>query len=280
MKGRQRGLALISVLLVMSLLLLITGSLLRNHRLLLQGSGQHLQQLQLSQVSRAAESAALLRLQDALQAQAPAIDLSQNWGPGVVGDEAQIEVSVEDLAGRFNLNALLLPGQIDQVTLARWSRLLASLDLPHRPLAQVGALRELSQVRLLPGIDGHWLRQLEPWVALLPVDAVLNINTAPARLLRTLEGVDEGLAKALIQHRMTSPWPSAQAFTADPLLSGTGQSSHGLGVRSRWYRITVHVALGPSRQRLATDVEHDPKTGQLRILQRRLLPLTANEITP
>lgn len=45
MNGRQRGIALISVLLVMSLALLITGGLLRSHHLSLQSSGQQLLQI-------------------------------------------------------------------------------------------------------------------------------------------------------------------------------------------------------------------------------------------
>ena len=47
MNGQQRGMALISVLLVLSLALLITGGLLRSHHLSLQSSGQQLQQIHL-----------------------------------------------------------------------------------------------------------------------------------------------------------------------------------------------------------------------------------------
>ncbi|MNW14465.1 hypothetical protein D3C71_2126950 [compost metagenome] len=61
------------------------------------------------------------------------------------------------------------------------------------------------------------------------------------------------------------------------MLSGLGLSSHGLGIQSRWYRITVQVTQGGRILRLATDVEHDPDTRQLSVLQRRFLPLTANE---
>ena len=65
MNGRQRGIALISVLLVMSLALLITSGLLRSHRLSLQSSGQQLQQLHLRQLGVAGETWALVLLQEA-----------------------------------------------------------------------------------------------------------------------------------------------------------------------------------------------------------------------
>jgi general secretion pathway protein K len=271
---------LISVLLVMSLALLLTAGLLRSHRLMLQGSGQQLHQMHLRQLGLAAQTWALLRLQDAVQEPDQPVDLAQDWTRGFAVEDAHIQVTVEDLAGRFNLNALLMQGQVDQVTLNRWTRLLALLDLAPLQLEQVGALRELSQLRLLPGVDAHVLRQLEPWVALLPTDAALNINSAPALVLCALEGVEAATAEALVRQRSTTPWSSVQAFTQAPLVSGLGLSSHGLGIDSRWYRITVQVAQGQSRLRLSSDVERDPKTRQLNITQRRLLPSNGYEITP
>jgi general secretion pathway protein K len=281
MNGRQRGIALISVLLVMSLALLIISGLLHSHRLLLQSSGQQLQQLHLRQLGVAGETWALLLLQDVARDPQKTVDLTQDCArlaPGFDIEDTQVQVDIEDLAGRFNLNALLTQGQVDQVTLNRWARLLALLELPPLELSQVGVLRELSQLRLLPGVDGQVLRQLEPWVALLPKDAVLNINTAPALVLRTLDGLEAPTAEALVRQRSTNAWASVQAFTQDPLLSGAGLSSHGLGVSSRWYRITVQVTRGQSTLRLVTDVERDPDARQLNILQRRLLPSNTHEM--
>lgn len=276
MRAHQRGVALISVLLVMSLALLIIGTVLRSHRLLLQSSGQQLQQMHLRQLAAGGEAWALSRLRMQQKNSDPIPDQS----PGLEVEDARIHVDIEDLAGRFNLNALLNQGQIDQVTLNRWARLQSGLQLPPLQLEQVGVLRELSQLRLLAGVDGERLRRLEPWVALLPTDAVLNINTASALILRTLDGVEPAMAEDLLRQRSKSPWSSVQAFTQDPLLSGLGLSSHGLGISSRWYRITVQVTQGQGGLRLATDVERDPKTRQLKVMQRRLLPLNTQEKTP
>lgn len=274
MRKGQRGVALISVLLVMSLALVIIGGVLRSHRLLLQSAGQQLQQLHLRQLGMAGETLGL----SLLKAQQKDSGRVPDQLPVFDIDDAQVSLDIEDLAGRFNLNAVLIQGQIDQVTLKRWARLLALLELPDWQLEQVGALRDLSQLRLLPDVVGEQLRRLEPWVALLPADASLNINSAPALILRTLESVETAEADTLLHQRSTAPWPSVQAFTQDPLLSGKGLSSHGLGIDSRWYRITVQVTQGQSRLRLATDVERDPRTRQLKILQRRVLPSNSNEI--
>ena len=151
------------------------------------------------------------------------------------------------------------------------------LELPPLQLSQVGPLEELSQLRLLPGIDARLLQRLEPWVALLPTDAALNINTAPALLLRTLGEMDAATADALASQAAITPWASVQAFSQDPLLSGQGLSNHGLGTQSRWYRIRVQVTRGGGELHLATDVGHDPKTRQLTVLQRRFLPMNSHE---
>ena len=282
MKTGQRGIALISVLLVMSLALLIVSGVLRSHRLLLQGSAQQLQHMHLQERAQAKEAWALLRLQDDVgQTENGRIDLTQDWasGRGYEFEDIQVRAQVEDLAGRFNLNALLREGQIDQLTRERWSRLLASLDLPELQLEQVGTLRELSQLRLLPGVDGQWLQRIEPWVALLPTQAALNINTAPPQLLRILDDLAPNTVASLVRQRSTTPWSSVQAFTQDPLLAGVGLSSQGLGIDSRWFRITVQVTQGQHGLRLASDVQRDPKSARLKIVQRRLLPLSPHEIT-
>lgn len=280
MNGHQRGMALISVLLVLSLALLITAGLLRSHHLSLQSSGQQLHQIHLRQIASGGESWALLLLRDALQDREKPVERFQGWramAPGFEVEEAQIRIDIDDLAGRFNLNALLRQGQVDQVTLNRWARLLEQLELPPVQLSQVGPLRELSQLRLLPGIDARLLQRLEPWVALLPTDVTLNINTAPALVLRTLGEVDAATADALALQAATTPWASVQAFTQDPLLSGQGLSSHGLGTHSRWYRIGVQVTRDGRQLHLATDVGYDPKTQQLTVLQRRFLPTSSYE---
>jgi len=278
--SRQRGVALISVLLVLSLALLLVGGMLRSHRLLLHSSAQQLQQIELRQLGLAGEAWALAVLEGSALKPSGPVDLSQDWArlkPAFDVADAQLHIDIEDLSGRLNLNALLAQGQIDRVTLGRWTRLLELLDLPSLPLPQVGAVQELSQLRLMPGVDAQVLRRLEPWVALLPREARLNINTAPQLLLMTLEGMEAGPAEALVRQRALNPYASVQAFTSDPLLSGSGLSSHGLGVSSRWFRISVSVIHAGSRLRLASDIERDPVSGRWTIRQRRFLPSTSSE---
>lgn len=279
--NRQRGVALISVLLVLSLALLLVGGMLRSHRLLLHSSARQLQQIESRQLGLAGEAWALAVLQGSALTPTGPVDLSQDWAllkPALDLADAELHIDIEDLSGRLNLNALLTQGQIDRVTLGRWARLLELLELPALSLPQVGVVHELSQLRLLPGVDAQTLRRLEPWVALLPKDARLNINTAPQLVLMTLEGMEAEQAQALVRQRRHSPYASVQAFTNDPLLSGLGLASHGLGVSSRWFRITVSVTHADSRVHLASDIERDSVSGRWTVRQRRFLPSRSSEL--
>ncbi|MGQ7857929.1 type II secretion system protein GspK [Pseudomonas sp. 32A] len=275
MKDRQRGVALLSVLLIMSLALLLTAGMLRSHYLMLQSSARQVHQVQLRQLALSAEAWALLALKEVGNDEQQMVHLAQAWARlawPFDADGAHIGIQVEDLSGRFNLNVLLADGQVDQVSRQRWSRLLASQGLEPLPLAGTGPLRELSQLRLLPGIDGETLRRLEPWVAVLPREASLNINTATAPVLAMLEGVSLPVAQALVSQRPADGYASVQAFMRDPLIAGLELSGHGLGVSSRWFRINVDVSLGTSRLRLASEVERDRKSRRLQVVQRRFLP--------
>lgn len=281
MRGRQRGVALLSVLLVMSLALLLTAGMLRSHQLLVQSSARHIHHVQLRQLALSAEAWAMLALKAGDGDERAVVHRGQPWAEitwPFDAQGAQVALEIEDLSARLNLNGLLGAGQVDSVSLKRWSRLLAALGLKPLDVQGAGERQALSQLRVLPGVDGETLRLLEPWVALLPRDAGLNINTAAPQVLATLDGISLPTAEALVRQRPAAGYSSVQAFTHDPLIAGLGVSGHGLGVSSRWFRITVDVSLGTSRMRLASEVERELKTGRWRVVQRRLLPATLSEI--
>ncbi|NWA00389.1 general secretion pathway protein GspK [Pseudomonas gingeri] len=282
MPGQQRGVALITVLLIMALALLLTASLLRSHHLTLHSSTRHIHQVQLRQWAFAVEDWAAQLLRNTELTASRNINLAQEWARPPVAfamADADVRLEIEDLAGRFNLTPLLRPGKADEIILARWARLLQLLDIPPIDLAPLRGteIRDPSQLRLLPGVDKVGLQRLLPWVVLLPGDATLNINTAGATLLSTLEGLSAIEAQALVQQRPAEGYPDAGAFALASGLQGRGIASHGLGVDSRWFRVAVDVSAGRSRLRLVSDLERDPKTHRVRVVQRRFPPPTDSE---
>ncbi len=282
MRREQQGIALLTVLLVTSLALLITAAMVRSHRLVVHSSAQHLHQLQLRQLSFAGEAWALQRLRDGVQAPNAALAAGQTWASGQPNmhiDNGQIHVEIEDLAGRFNVEALLTKGPVDKVLAQRWLRLQTQLGLPLLApgVFQGLSLSDISQLRELPGVDGQWLARMRPWIALLGKDATLNINTASATVLATLEGVTPEMARQLVAQRPMQGYASVQDFTFSPALIGLGVHANGLGINSRWFRITTQVRLGQSRLLLESDVSRDLKTGQWHLLQRRFLAPSYSE---
>lgn len=276
---RQQGVALISMLLVMSLALMLTNSMLRNHRLAVKSTAQQLHQIQLRHLGLAAERWALQRLRSADMQTSRSVNLAQDWArntPYFEIDGGTLHIEIEDLSARFNLSAIVANGNVESLIQQRWLRLLTLLQIKNPTLenlsqTNIDSLTDLSQLRTLAGVDADVLRRLQPMVALLPKDASLNINTASALQLMTLMDLNEATARALVRQRPLEGYRSVQAFVEDPLINGIELGSHGLGLSSRWFRVTVQVAVGAGRLQLVSEVELDAKTLQVNVRQRRFL---------
>ena len=276
MRKAQQGIALLTVLLAMSLALLITAGMLRSHRLALHGSAQQMHQLQLRQLSIAGESWGRQRLRDMLVDPKAVVAAGQGWAtgtPALDSENARIEVQIEDLAGRFDMTALLGKAPVDEVIAQRWLRLQTLLEVTPVPASTLQglSLSDISQLRQVPGVDARWLTRMQPWLALLGSGGLLNINTASATLLATLEGVTPDMARRLVAERPLQGYASVQDFTFLPALIGLGVQSQGLGIGSRWFRISTEVRLGQSRLRLESDIARNLETGKWHLLQRRFL---------
>lgn len=276
MRKAQQGIALLTVLLVMSLALLITAGMLRSHRLALHSSAQQIHQLQLRQLSIAGETWGRQRLRDMLVDPKAVVAAGQGWAtgtPALDSENARIEVQIEDLAGRFDMTALLGKAPVDEVIAQRWLRLQTLLEVTPVPASTLQglSLSDISQLRQVPGVDARWLTRMQAWLALLGSGGLLNINTASATLLATLEGVTSDMARRLVAERPLQGYASVQDFTFLPALIGLGVQSQGLGIGSRWFRITTEVRLGQSRLRLESDMARNLETGKWHLLQRRFL---------
>lgn len=276
MRKAQQGIALLTVLLAMSLALLITAGMLRSHRLALHSSAQQIHQLQLRQLSIAGETWGRQRLRDVLVDPKAVVAAGQGWAtgtPALDSENARIEVHIEDVAGRFDITALLGKAPVDEVIAQRWLRLQTLLEVSPVPASTLQglSLSDISQLRQVPGIEARWLTRMQPWLALLGSGGLLNINTASATLLATLEGVTPDMARRLVAERPLQGYASVQDFTFVPALIGLGVQSQGLGIGSHWFRITTEVRLGQSRLRLESDIARNLETGKWHLLQRRFL---------
>lgn len=115
MRRNQQGIALMTVLLVMSLALLITAGMLRSHRLVLHSSAQQIHQLQMRTLAFAGESWAREHLRNLIRDPKVAVAAGQAWTSGQPQlrgiDNGQIEVDIEDPAGQQPVQPSALLGQ-------------------------------------------------------------------------------------------------------------------------------------------------------------------------
>lgn len=237
---RNRGMALINALIVVTALAAVTLALLvRAH------AAQ--QRLEMRMGAGQAElylDAAGLMVQRLLESGAPPayVHAGQSWAAPRSGDEVgagRVGWQIDDLQGRFNVNWLAREGSMGEAArialprLARAhgvpdavaSRLRNALDPrslfrdsafgggdgvsapPVLPLILPDALRHVS------GAGGDRLDPLLPHLAALPPDTSLNINTASSAVLAAfLPGLRPAQLAALTARRREAPFPDVEGF--------------------------------------------------------------------
>ncbi|WP_417792448.1 type II secretion system minor pseudopilin GspK [Stutzerimonas xanthomarina] len=324
MRG-QRGVALITVLLVVAIVTVICAGMIARQQLSIRGTGNQLQARQAWHFALGGEALAqtLLRRDLQLSGQGtgqPAVDhLLEAWAlpqPAYDLDEGQgqVQVRIEDLAGRFNLNSLVEEQQPNAAALAQFRRLLLRLqitepyaerlvdwiDSDQQPSGEFGAednayllldppyrtagrrLEDLSELRLLLGMRDEDFQRLAPYVSVLPADTPLNINTASAAVLSSLaDSLSPSAAESLVKARQATPFRDTATFMAQPALSGVQLQGTNIAVTSQFFQAISEVRLADRRLALVSRLRRE-ENGDVRVLQRNLgqpprLPRSTND---
>lgn len=205
--------------------------------------------------------------------------LSDIWADpidGVTIDRGLLSGQIRDLQGRFNVN--WLANAQDLGAAAGFVRLLAQLGLPPRLadeittfvrpggpsgpgdsggygrlvppiIPQGGPVLLPEQLRDIPALHPRHYARLAPYLAALPSDSLLNLNTvSPAVLVSLLPGANVGALEQVLLSRRQRPFVSVEDFT---LRSGAAfsfeplpeQEELRLAVGSVWFHATATVQL-------------------------------------
>lgn len=307
--SRQRGVALITVLLVVAIVTVVSAAMVARQQLSIRATSNQLQARQAWHYALGGEALAQAILARDLKGGEPgaaAIDhLLESWAqplPAFEIDQGEILVRIEDLAGRFNLNDLLRDQQPNPAAVEQFRRLLLRLqisapyaerlldwiDPDQQPSGELGAednaylgldppyrsagrrLHDLSELRLLLDMREEDFQRLAPYVVALPPNVPLNVNTASAMVLSSLsDNLSLGAAESLVELRRAVPFRNSAAFLAQPALAGTTLQGTALAVGSQFFQATSEVRLGDRRLALVSLLQRE-QDGSVRVLARNL----------
>ena len=278
---RERGVALLTAMLIVSLVAIIGAGMLSQMNLALHRSGNIWQSEQAWWYAVGIENwlGKLLR-QDAEFTDIDSLD--EAWAQPVDYlplDGGALQGQVIDLQGRFNLNNLSgsdaeaaqeqlqrlveLVGDTDQVT----ARTIAAsvrdwIDADINPTLPDGAeddyylglspayrvantqMSSASELRMVKGMTPALYAALAPYICALPEVTAINVNTAPAPVLATIAPeLPPTTGESLVESRADEPWESVDAFLQDPALAGRQIDSGRLSVITNYFMATGQITV-------------------------------------
>jgi len=294
-RTRQRGVALVTALLVVALAVTAAASLAVRSEVALARIDNAFASETAMQFALGAEAWARAIL--ARDARSSDVDhLAEIWArplPPIPVEDGTVRGRIEDLQGRFNVNNLA--GEAGEVAgdVERFERLLERVGLDPR-LADVvrdwvdadqerrpyGAedpdylgegvgyraanrpLVHASELAAMKGIGTRGWLALAPFVTALPGRTTVNLNTASAEILMALDPrIGRAQARQLIDGRRGGGYSDIGAFLAHPVFGDDPPVLSSVSVASDFFLITAQVELARGRAGIASVVERLPEGG-------------------
>ncbi len=312
-RSSQRGVALITMMLIAALATTLVLAMIGRQSRLQAEIGAQFQQDQIAEYDRGAEYFAMAALKadsdDGNKTDHP----NEYWAqpfPAFPVPGGVIAPTVRDAQARFNLNSLIKNNQVDPVSLRFFKQLLEQLAIPVEladslvdwldedslPTGSSGAeddfylrqnpayrcanrsLSTFSELRLVKGFSSDLLRQLAPYVTVLPSSArTLNVNfLSPGLLEAMVPGLSPNNALELLQRRPADGWESVEQFLDNPVFASASPEVRAglqqlLSVDSQYFELYTRIRFG-KRERLQWSLL-SRKDGQLKMIASERNPL-------
>ncbi|MGV6850916.1 MAG: type II secretion system minor pseudopilin GspK [bacterium] len=218
--------------------------------------------------------------------------------PPMPADQATVSGFLIDLDGRLDLNQLIVDDVENEVNIERLVRLLkqqnisAGLsdkildwidsDTEPRPygaensiyrskgyMAANGPMNDITDLRLVDGVNADVYKRLSPYLTALPLAHKLNVNTASDEVLMALiEGVTPAIA-----NQLSNSGRARYANIADfaEQLSVVGiqiPENHALGVRSHYFLLQSEIEIEQRKYRFSSVIYRG--IGGIQVISRRL----------
>jgi general secretion pathway protein K len=297
---RQAGVALISILLIVALVTALMYHLMTHQSLVVAQTRQLIRSDESLAYALGAEAyARQILFDDWNQAASRSSDtLTEPWAIPMSPfdiENGTLEISIQDLDRRFNLNALAASGATKNVQ--RFKTLLASIGVdpnvadawrdwvdadseatgfgaedgaylvatpPYRTANQSAA--SPTEIAALGLLDPDQYARLMPYVTALPTTQLkINVNTADAPVIESLSTrVTPGQAETLVQSQRH--YEDVGALVTE--LPELGDATDAMSVTSSYFEIRARAEIDGYRTELTSVVHRDPTNGHLTLLTR------------
>ncbi len=304
-KHSQAGIALMIVLLVVTIATVLSTAIAKNQSRTIGTASSYFDRAQAYYFARGGETFARQLLFRDFKEQPERDDLTEEWAALDLVFEyegGEVQIYIEDLQGRFNLNQFVAGDQRTSLLSEKLSLMTAQigldpawmddlldytdvdgevrlggaedyfylgLDQPFRTSGQ--PLQDLSEIRMLRSMSSEGYARLSEVLTVTPaMGSSLNVNTAPAMVLQTLAS-DLSLeqANALIDRRTTAEgFDTVQAFLQQPELAGLAVKAEGLGVQSSFFKANIKARYENQTLYLTSFIYREPTTGEMTVYKR------------
>ena len=302
---QQQGIALITILVMVALATILAATIAKRQANTAENTAYLMRQNQSLLYAKSAEAFFLELLVDDAN-NAGAIDhLQENWAkpmPAFPVEDGFVSGTLQDESGKFNLNSLVNDEGVPNPQAKLWfEKLLLRVGLPEKLseavidwqdaddeisgtmgaensyyqglpqgyLAANSKFHNVEELKLVRGFEDQKYLQIVDYVSALPAsDSKVNVNTAPAMLLASLDpkldinAVEQALQKrqANLEHfsNINDLWATEPFKQVNSDVQS--QVNALLGVQSNYFKAKIEVLLSERKRQFSSDLVRKDKT--------------------
>lgn len=279
--AKQRGMAIISALLIAAVVAVLAGAMLTRQTVFTRGLEAEQLRIQGQWLLQGGLERSRQMLWDARQKDV-LTRLDQAWARAQRGD---FEGRIEDEQGKFNLRNLVNRQQVDAEQLQSFERLCRLIGIDptvsrrisqrviasYEPPAKYPMLRNLDDLSGIEGLDPVVLQRMHAYISVLPGPTWVNGNTASAEVLSAVvPQLSLSQAHGLVTERDSGQWFINRGDFVNRLrLPRVDVESVQVGITSEWFRVQGQARR--EQRRVTIDaLLHRPEDRQPRVIWSRV----------
>ncbi|MDO9342629.1 type II secretion system minor pseudopilin GspK [Pseudomonas pergaminensis] len=279
--AKQRGMAIISALLIAAVVAVLAGAMLTRQTVFTRSLEAEQLRIQGQWLLEGGLERSRQLLWDARQKDV-LTRLDQPWA---LAQRGAFEGRIEDEQGKFNLRNLVNRQQVDTEQLQRFERLCRLIGVDpavsrrisqrviasYVPPAKYPMLRNLGDLGGIEGLDPVVLQRMQAYISVLPGPTWVNGNTASAEVLSAVvPQLSLSQAHGLVAERDSGQWFINRGDFVNRLhLPQVAVESVQVGITSEWFRVQGQARR--EQRRVALDaLLHRPEDRQPRVIWSRV----------